>query len=86
MNQSMSFTITKATVVFNAIERSGIQVDREKFESRFHLLDSDTVYSQFNFKTLTTRPSNRFKGVNYAAINKTNGDRQCFIPSNDLFV
>ncbi len=78
------FYNNKATVVFNAIERSGIQVDREKFESRFHLLDSDTVYSQFNFKTLTTRPSNRFKGVNYAAINKTNGDRQCFIPSNDL--
>ena len=78
------FYNNKATVVFNAIERSGIQVDREKFESRFHVLDSDTVYSQFNFKTLTTRPSNRFKGVNYAAINKTNGDRQCFIPSNDL--
>ena len=78
------FYNNKATVVFNAIERSGIRVDREKFESRFHLLDSDTVYSQFNFKTLTTRPSNRFKGVNYAAINKTNGDRQCFIPSNDL--
>jgi len=78
------FYNNQATVVFNAIERSGIQVDREKFESRFHLLDSDTVYSQFNFKTLTTRPSNRFKGVNYAAINKTNGDRQCFIPSNDL--
>tara|TARA_B100000497_G_scaffold51974_1_gene59799 strand:+ start:48 stop:1310 length:1263 start_codon:yes stop_codon:yes gene_type:complete len=78
------FYNNKATVVFNAIERSGIQVDREKFESRFHLLDSNTVYSQFNFKTLTTRPSNRFKGVNYAAINKTNGDRQCFIPSNDL--
>ena len=78
------FYNNKATVVFNAIERSGIRVDREKFESRFHVLDSDTVYSQFNFKTLTTRPSNRFKGVNYAAINKTNGDRQCFIPSNDL--
>jgi len=78
------FYNNQATVVFNAIERSGIQVDREKFESRFHVLDSNNVHSQFNFKTLTTRPSNRFKGVNYAAINKTNGDRQCFIPSNDL--
>jgi hypothetical protein len=78
------FYNNRATVVFNAIERSGIRVDREKFESRFHLLDSNTVYSQYNFKTLTTRPSNRFKGVNYGAINKTNGDRQCFVPSNDL--
>ena len=78
------FYNNKASVVFNAIERSGIQVDREKFEPRFHLLDTNTVYSQFNFKTLTTRPSNKFNGVNFAAINKENGDRQCFIPSNDL--
>lgn len=78
------FYNNKATVVFNAIERSGIRIDREEFESRFHDVDSDYVYGQFNFKTLTTRPSNRYKGVNYAAINKENGDRKCFIPSNDL--
>jgi hypothetical protein len=74
----------KATVVFNAIERSGIRINREKFESHFHILDSNTIYSQFNFKTLTGRPSNKFGGVNYAALNKENGDRECFLPSNDL--
>ena len=78
------FYNNRATVVFNAIERSGIRINREEFESRFHDVDSDYVYGQFNFKTLTTRPSNRYKGVNYAAINKENGDRKCFIPSNDL--
>ena len=78
------FYNNRATVVFNAIERSGLRVDRKEFESRFHLLDSEYVYSQFNFKTLTTRPSNRFGGVNYAAINKENGDRKCFIPRNDV--
>ena len=77
------FYNNRATVVFNAIERSGLRVNREEFESRFHLLDSEYVYSQFNFKTLTGRPSNRFNGVNYAAINKDNGDRKCFIPRND---
>jgi hypothetical protein len=71
-------------VVFNAIERSGIRINREKFESHFHILDSNTIYSQFNFKTLTGRPSNKFGGVNYAALNKENGDRECFLPSNDL--
>lgn len=78
------FYNNKATVVFNAIERSGIRVNREEFESRFHPIDGEYVYSQFNFKTLTTRPSNRFKGVNYAAINKENGDRKAFIPRNDF--
>tara|TARA_R110001606_G_scaffold139874_3_gene278451 strand:- start:1973 stop:3232 length:1260 start_codon:yes stop_codon:yes gene_type:complete len=79
-----NFYNNRATVVFNAIERSGIRINREEFKSRFHDVDSDYVYGQFNFKTLTTRPSNRYKGVNYAAINKENGDRKCFIPSNDL--
>ena len=77
------FYNNRATVVFNAIERSGLRVDTKEFESRFHLLNSEYVHTQFNFKTLTTRPSNRFGGVNYAAINKENGDRKCFIPNND---
>ena len=77
------FYNNRASVVFNAIERSGLRVNREEFKSRFHLLDSEYVYSQFNFKTLTGRPSNRFNGVNYAAINKENGDRKCFTPRND---
>jgi hypothetical protein len=78
------FYNNRATVVFNAIERSGLRVNTEEFESRFHLLDSEYVYTQFNFKTLTTRPSNKFGGVNYAALNKENGDRKCFIPRNDV--
>ena len=77
------FYNNRATVVFNAIEQSGLRVDRKEFESRFHVLDSEYVYTQFNFKTLTGRPSNRFNGVNYAAINKDNGDRKSFIPRND---
>tara|TARA_R110000782_G_scaffold266967_2_gene361872 strand:+ start:82 stop:1344 length:1263 start_codon:yes stop_codon:yes gene_type:complete len=79
-----NFYNNKATVVFNAIERNGIRIDRKEFEPRFHNVDSDYVYGQFNFKTLTTRPSNRFKGVNYAAINKENGDRKPIIPNNDF--
>ena len=76
----------KSSVVFNAIERSGIRVDKSKFESHFHDIDGDYVYTQYNFKTLTGRPSNKFKGVNYAALNKENGQRECFIPRNDNFI
>ncbi len=76
----------KSSVVFNAIERSGIRVDKSKFESHFHDIDGDYIYTQYNFKTLTGRPSNKFKGVNYAALNKENNSRESFIPRNDIFV
>ena len=76
----------KATVVFNAVERSGIHINREKFESHFHNVDREFIYTQYNFKTTTTRPSNKFKGVNYAALNKENGCREAFTPRNDKFI
>jgi hypothetical protein len=76
----------KSSMVFNAIERSGIRINREKFQSHFHDVDGEYVYTQYNFKTLTGRPSNKFKGVNYAALNKENNSRESFIPRNDSFV
>ncbi len=81
-----NFYNNKATVVFNALEQSGLRIDREKFESYFHDVNGDYVYTQFNFKTLTGRPSNKFRGVNYAALNKENGSRECFIPRNSTLV
>jgi hypothetical protein len=81
-----NFYNNRATLVFNAIERSGIKIDKNEFEQHFHPVESDKVYTSYNFKTLTTRPSNKFGGVNYAALNKENGCRASFIPSNDVFV
>ena len=78
------FFNNKTSVVFNAIERSGIQIHNETFEEYFHPVDGKSVYTQFNLKTTTTRPSNKFNGVNYAALNKENGCRKSFIPSNDF--
>ena len=76
----------RSSIVFSAIEANGLKVDKELFEQYFHPIEDDYVYSQYNLKTLTTRPSNSFNGVNYAALNKDNGSRQCFIPRNDLLV
>ena len=78
------FNNTKTSVVFNALEQSGLRIDRETFQSHFHDHDGEYVYTQYNFKTLTGRPSNKFKGVNYAALNKENGSRKSFIPRNDF--
>ena len=80
------FYNNKTSVVFNAIERSGLRVHVPTFEGYFHPLDSEYVHTQFNLKTTTTRPSNKFKNVNYAALNKENGCRTSFIPRNDKLV
>lgn len=81
-----TFFNNKTSLVFNAIERSGIRIHKPTFESYFHPVDDEYVYSQYNLKTTTTRPSNRFKGVNYAALSKDNGSRKSFIPRNDEFI
>ena len=77
----------KATLVFNAIERNGIKIDKDEFQKHFDKEpQGEFIFTSYNFKTLTTRPSNKFDGINYAALNKENGCRKSFIPRNDLFV
>lgn len=66
------------------IESSGLKVNSEYFKILYgekgqRLIHDDFVYSQYNFYTSTSRPSNRFGGVNYAALNKDNGSRNCFV-------
>ncbi len=80
------FFNNKVSVVFNAIERSGIHICNDTFTKYFHAVDGKYVYTQFNLKTTTTRPSNKFKNVNYAALNKENGCRKSFIPRNNRLV
>ncbi len=73
-------------MVFKLIEKNGIRVDSQLFEDYFDCNSTDRVYTQYNFRTTTTRPSNRFGGINFAALNKENGCRKAFIPDNDRFV
>ena len=84
--QYHKFFNNKVTVVFNAIEQNGIHINKPEFENYFTKTNSDFVYTQYNLKTTTTRPSNTFGGINYAALNKENGCRKSFIPRNDKFV
>ena len=49
------------------IERSGLQTT------------NGMVYSEYNPYTATGRPSNRFGGMNFAALNKSDGSRKQFI-------
>ena len=72
--------------MFNQLERAGIKVDKTLFEQHFNKDINEFIYTQYNLNTLTTRPSNAFGGINFSALDKNNGERECFIPRNDLFI
>ena len=66
------------------LEGAGVKVDREKFIDSFsfqeqYIKKGDIVYTQYNPYTITGRPSNRHLGVNYSALNKSDGSREGFI-------
>ena len=77
--------------ILSDLERSGINVDREKFFDRWpdnskHIKlhpQGDVVYTEYNPYTITSRPSNRHGGVNFSALNKKDGSREAFIPPED---
>jgi hypothetical protein len=63
------------------IERNGIYVDAVKFKKHFELEPNKhgLVFSKYNVYTSTGRPSNSFNNINYAAINHTDGSRECLV-------
>jgi hypothetical protein len=85
-NKELNPFYNKAALVFNQLERAGIKVDQTKFEQYFDKPSNEFIYTQYNLNTLTTRPSNTFGGINFSTLNKENGERECFIPRNDIFI
>ena len=73
------------------IERYGVRVEEEKFLDRWpqatkHLKDTN-LYTEYNPYTITSRPSNRFGGINFSALNKKDGTRDVFVPKeNSIFL
>ena len=59
--------------VFAQIENAGLQVN-DAFRMP-ELVTDNRVYSQYNYHTMTGRPSNAYRGFNYAAMNKEDGTR-----------
>lgn len=82
-NVCESFYETLFTEVFHTIESNGLKVIRDPFITRFgetNALIGDYVFTKYNFYTATGRPSNRFGGINFAALNKEDTSRELFIP------
>ena len=77
--------------ILSLIEQTGIHVAQEKFFQRFpnqaKFLEADKIYTEYNPYTPTSRPSNRHGGINFGALNKSDGTRECFVPSkNNVFL
>jgi hypothetical protein len=77
-------------LTLSEMEGYGIRVDREKFIDRWpqaikHISPISMIYTEYNPFTVTGRPSNRHGGVNYAALNKSDGSRECFV-SDGIFL
>lgn len=72
----------KMQTLLHQVESNGIQVDKDYFTALYGTpinLINDRVYTKYNFFTTTGRPSNRFGGINFAALNKQDDTRKCFI-------
>ena len=71
--------------ILSNVEKKGINVAGEKFLQRWpkheKWVNGDKIYTEYNPYTTTSRPSNRHAGINFGALNKKDGTRECFIPS-----
>ncbi len=82
----------KLTNAFFAIERNGIKINKDIFYKFFEpnneifSIQNNRIYTQYNLYTTTGRPSNRFNGINFAALEKDNGCREAFIYDNDHLI
>jgi len=63
------------------IEQNGLFTNYEQFKKKFPdaSVYDHFVYSEYNMYTTTGRPSNRHGGINFAALNKDNGQRSPFV-------
>jgi len=93
-NEAFAFQNFRTADIFYNIEKNGIKVDkkcfiehyREKLTHPEFNLNRGKIYTQYNLYTTTSRPSNTFNGTNFAALNKDNGERTCYIAENDKFI
>ena len=65
------------------LEGAGVRVDEENFIDSFAFnpayIRKGFVFTQYNPYTTTGRPSNRHLGVNWGAMNKSDGSRACVV-------
>ena len=62
------------------VEKNGIKIDKSVFNDHFKAkTEKGFVYTEYNIYNPTGRPSNKFDGINYVALNKEDGCRKSFV-------
>jgi hypothetical protein len=89
---SWEFYNNTATNIYYLIEQPGLSIIYDQFNSlyqpgntRFNILDN-VVYTSYNSYNSTSRPTNSFNGVNFAAIPKKKEFRQAILSKQDYLV
>lgn len=83
--QTHSYMFVKTLfTTLREIETSGLKVNTnlltEHYGSKVRRnFSKDMVFSEYNVFTTTGRPSNKFGGINFSALNKSDGSRDTFI-------
>ena len=90
--KGFEFYNTTATNVFFLLEQQGLGIYYENFVRLFsprdpkYNIQDNIVLTQYNLYNATSRPTNAFNSVNFAAIPKDPEYRACFHPTGDYFV
>jgi hypothetical protein len=93
-NTQFQFQNFRTTDVFYQIEKNGIKADKncyieyykDKLQYPQYNISKGKLYTQYNLYTTTSRPSNTFNNINFAALNKDNGERRCYKPEFNKFI
>ena len=81
-----------ATNVFFLLEQTGLGIYYDAFNEMFtpkdplYNITDNTVLTSYNLYNATSRPTNAFNSVNFAAIPKSEQHRKCFHPKGDVFL
>lgn len=76
--------------VMYCVEKQGIALNLNDFNTHFTLpypqfsIKENKIITSYNLYNFTSRPSNSFNGVNFAALNKSDGTREFIIPGEDF--
>jgi hypothetical protein len=86
-----NFYNTKTINVYYLLEQSGLTITDNfldyytDIDYKYNLLEGK-IYTWYNPYTITTRPSNTFNRINFAALNKESGVRNEIVPEFDYLV
>jgi hypothetical protein len=92
INKPKNENLDRVISAYAYVESNPIKINKRLFFEKFKVnnqhasIDGDNIYNQYNLYNQTGRPTNSFNGVNFLAIQKDKGYRDCFVPANDYLV